>query len=674
MKKQALFDVWIGSKGSKQAKCVAVQNHVLSSINPLSEEDQYKINEQVRVFCWKLSSMWEKCKRMKSRFLNAYGAFLSEEITLKSVSQSSTSKGAGRPSKSFVDISDRSKRRRVQNTLSMSEEELSYATGLKLRKSGKRTVANLVKEVLSPTVKETHRKRTSFKSTAYSSAPLLSEQQALSLITEADLSKQQYLTIRNMLRTLNINVLPSYQKIVAAKKKCYPSKEGIIITESSAEVKLQNLLDHTASRIIDSQEDVLNRFNNEELSSLILISKWGFDGSTGHSEYSQKSDNEYSDQDLFVSSMVPLQLFAEKADNRGTKILWHNSRPASTRYCRPIRFQFQKENVNISIEEERHIQSQYSALEPTRLNFCGREIVITHTMSLTMVDGKVCNALTSTSSAQVCYVCGVSPKGMNDIDAVLTRSVNTERFRFGLSTLHAWIRFLEYFLHLAYRLDFKKWQARGTNTVAMKTRKSLLQERFRREMGLIVDKVKPGGAGTTNNGNTARRFFANPALSSSITGIEESLIWRCSVILRTISSNYKINLEEFDIFAVETARQLVHRYPWFYLPASIHKILIHGSQIIEKALLPIGQLSEEASESRNKDLKKYRETRTRKISRKVTNEDLLNRLLLTSDPLITSLRILPERRAYALPTEVLRLLKAPEVNTPLSSVDSNIQE
>jgi len=42
------------------------------------------------------------------------------------------------------------------------------------------------------------------------------------------------------------------------------------------------------------------------------------------------------------------------------------------------------------------------------------------------------------------------------------------------------------------------------------------------------------------------------------------------------------------------------------MPSSIHKILIHGEEIIKAAVLPIGMLSEEALESRNKDFKKYR--------------------------------------------------------------------
>jgi len=57
-------------------------------------------------------------------------------------------------------------------------------------------------------------------------------------------------------------------------------------------------------------------------------------------------------------------------------------------------------------------------------------------------------------------------------------------------------------------------------------------------------------------------------------------------ILTTISCGHKINYQTFDDYA--KARLFVHLYPWFYLPASVHKVLIHGRDIIRAALLPIG--------------------------------------------------------------------------------------
>ena len=84
-----------------------------------------------------------------------------------------------------------------------------------------------------------------------------------------------------------------------------------------------------------------------------------------------------------------------------------------------------------------------------------------------------------------------------------------------------------------------------------------------------------------------------------------------------------MNATAFDNYAKETAKLFVSLYAWYYMPASVHKLLIHGSAIVSVALLPIGQLSEEAQEARNKEIKKFREHYTRKLSRVSTNVDLM---------------------------------------------------
>jgi len=65
-------------------------------------------------------------------------------------------------------------------------------------------------------------------------------------------------------------------------------------------------------------------------------------------------------------------------------------------------------------------------------------------------------------------------------------------------------------------------------------------------MGIIVDKPRDGGEGSSNDGNVARKFFSNPNLASKITGINENLIYRCATILQA-ASGYKININKFCI-------------------------------------------------------------------------------------------------------------------------------
>lgn len=74
------------------------------------------------------------------------------------------------------------------------------------------------------------------------------------------------------------------------------------------------------------------------------------------------------------------------------------------------------------------------------------------------------------------------------------------------------------------------------------------------------------------------------------------------------------------------------------MPVTVHKVLMHGKDIMDAAVLPIGMLSEEAEEARNKDYRKYRLMFSRKCDRISTNTDVFNRLLITSDPYISSIR------------------------------------
>lgn len=63
---------------------------------------------------------------------------------------------------------------------------------------------------------------------------------------------------------------------------------------------------------------------------------------------------------------------------------------------------------------------------------------------------------------------------------------------------------------------------------------------------------------------------------------------------------HKVDTQKFAAYAMETAKFYVQLYSWHPKTPAMHKILIHGPTVIENALLPIGQLSEEAAEARNK--------------------------------------------------------------------------
>lgn len=176
--------------------------------------------------------------------------------------------------------------------------------------------------------------------------------------------------------------------------------------------------------------------------------------------------------------------------------------------------------------------------------------------------------------------------------------------------------------------------------------------------------------GNTNDGNTSRRFFDDPQLASDITGISYDLIYRLKVILETISSGHEIDSEKYDKYALDTARLYVDLYPWHPMTPTMHKILIHGAVVIKNALLPIGQLSEEAAEARNKHFRAYRQDFARKFSRENCNRDIFNRLLLTSDPLLSSMRSVKSRKLNSFLPETIALLMPANPNEPGHSSES----
>ena len=132
-----------------------------------------------------------------------------------------------------------------------------------------------------------------------------------------------------------------------------------------------------------------------------------------------------------------------------------------------------------------------------------------------------------------------------------------------------------------------------------------------------------------------------------------------------------MNTEEFDKYTKDMAKLFVQAYPWFYMPASVHKVLVHGADTISGAILPVGQLSEE---SRNKDLKSFRRSHSRKMCSSLMNENVFNLLLVSSDPLISSLRKLSKMTTKTYLPEALKLLDVPKEWEVLSSSDAAATE
>lgn len=102
------------------------------------------------------------------------------------------------------------------------------------------------------------------------------------------------------------------------------------MSEVSALIPLQHLLDHTTKRLCEILDfsQYSNTFENCKNCIVEFIFKWGCDGSSGHSEY-QQAGNEIkmsyiiNDTSVFMFCLVPLLLILYHNSNE-KQILWLN--------------------------------------------------------------------------------------------------------------------------------------------------------------------------------------------------------------------------------------------------------------------------------------------------------------------------------------------------------------
>lgn len=464
--------------------------HKLIEMTKCPDDKTKILRDSLKSFKHHYKLKWTSASCKECRFRKINEQWLKTKISLPVWQHNKP----GRPHKELQECSERSKRRKTENVRSeISHEELTYAAVMSERAAGNNDLSEIIKQAsVTPTRATKFRKIITSAEKCLKSGKL-SATKALIKFVEADLTRKQYNVIRNGLE----DIYPCYSLLQREKKECYP--KDIHVSESIAEASLQNLLDHTTRRLCLYLEEVIMTATEIERQNMELICKWGCDGSKAQ-EFKQKfEDQSGSDAHVFISSLVPLRLTSNV--NGQVKVWWHNPAPLSCRFCRPIRIQFVHESNEVTRSEIAHIQNQAQNINPTEVEADNKVIRVSHTLVLTMVDGKVCNAATNTTSTMKCYICKQTSKDFSNLNNIDESSIDTNTLKFGLSILHARIRFLETCLHLAYKLPVKKWRLNKEEKELAAERKKEIQEAFRERMGLLVD-VPKAGFGNTNDSNT----------------------------------------------------------------------------------------------------------------------------------------------------------------------------
>lgn len=218
-----------------------LERYVLSQ-DEYCEEQKKEAKHKLSYLKSQFKKKWIEAHKKSTLFLQKNDKWLQGTLEIPRAKRRSS----GRPTKSFVESSERSKRRKTQEVRSVVDKELLiHAAQTSLQHSGERIASNILKDITnSPQTAQAYQK--AYKITKQcEKQSQLDPTAALSMFVEADLSRRQYEIIRNS----NKKFYPSYKLLQQAKNTCYPAKDAYRITETCAEINLQYLLNHTANRL-----------------------------------------------------------------------------------------------------------------------------------------------------------------------------------------------------------------------------------------------------------------------------------------------------------------------------------------------------------------------------------------------------------------------------------------
>ncbi|KAG5666146.1 hypothetical protein PVAND_017658 [Polypedilum vanderplanki] len=598
-------------------------------------------------------------------------------------SQASTSKkGPGRPSKDFVDVAKSTEyagatnaSKLVNNNIKILLLAVKNATKVEQKDFTTFDLMHL-SFIINTIISNLHNlKKINIVVEKDEKKPeLLSQKEALGFLLENNLSKQVYKNIRMKCKEKNALIFPSYKHILDAKKECRPAVINYEDTKASTTFKA--LFEHTAARLVENETDhikcilqdhedsdvemsndeVMSVENSGKLIEATLIFADGGDGTTGFSHFNQKSESGQiiNDHSLFTWSATPIALITKEGIE-----LWRNPSPNSPFSNRPIMLEFAKETNNYVKDVYEKFEKEKQELSTLTLPLGNANVKITPEFHTTLIDGKVFNVITKTSS-QSCPVCEAKPKDFLNREICVSKNKGLIH---GLQPLHAIINVFNFLLHIAYKMDNKTWQARTTmQKKNVDDRKIEIQQRLRDEFGITFDAPRAGGFGNTTTGNLCRRVFAEPERLAAALCLDVEMVINFSTILGVLNCKEEIDTEKLDELCKNTIKFFEDggSCNWAKISPTVHKILFHSKEIIMMLPLSPGYFSEEGSEAKNKYLKQYRLSNARKSSVKASLADTFNRNMDASDPIIFLSSVIArkqKRKQRPLPERVLQYIK-----------------
>lgn len=256
-------EIFLVYKQKSNAPILSKIAHVNSVIlNKLSTSlraiDKRETSETLRRLCYEFQRKTTKAHSLDDP-KSPHKIWLDETIDFAVVPMP---RGLGRPLTNFNLLSDSQKRRRVEKLRkSATTNELALATQINAREEGREDIARVIHDIFQDEGKAKAMRDAYSVVLEMKPGSHFSSNEALALYLNLDISRDEYQALRNALLAKNVpDLLPSYKVMHDALEKCLPDPAAMTITESSATVDLQALLDLTAKRLVEQHDVQLLQF------------------------------------------------------------------------------------------------------------------------------------------------------------------------------------------------------------------------------------------------------------------------------------------------------------------------------------------------------------------------------------------------------------------------------
>ena len=464
-------------------------------------------------------------------------------------------------------------------------------------------------------------------------------EETLDLWARLDLTDKKYLAYRQVSRELEGKLSPGREAAREMKKITRPNQ--IHYEEDWVQCPLKEQIKHCAERtlLFLSDKEVLPTLSSFDKKNLSISAKVGGDGQSDQTEFQTAATlvDGVVDKSVYSICFVLLEIRA------GNKTIWTNSEPNSPNGTRHLSYSFRKETNEFIQQTFAALTAEIESLPNITFEVNGEEFTIKPEPSkiyCTMNDGKTCSAVVSKLlggsqiSSLKCHVCLQNQAAFSKPEIWETNSsLNEEFLDLGMCVLHCWIRSMEYIFNSACRIpSLRRGEKVSMTSVPFIAEKHRLQEIFKKELLIKIFFVNKG-AGTTNTGNMARKFF-NSERTAVILNIDPEIISLFRDLNRSLNNpNIRPNPEIYEL----KARKLFHHlttgdFKHIPLSPTVHRMVTHGTSFIRHFKdIPIGALSESAIESKNKLNRTSRVGHARMFSFSKNTQDAFNHMLLCSD-------------------------------------------